>query len=505
MTFIKHLETEDNFKETENGAVALKSTTSHVLDLFALGGAMRDRSETDIVQLFSKAYAEDKLQALRVAFHLRDILEGQGERRFGRIILTYLAKIDPTTMSKNMHLIPEFGRWDDLYSFVGTSLEKAMFKFVQKQLNVDLRAERPSLLAKWLKSENASSFETKKLAKRTRLALDMTPKRYRTTLTKLRSRIDLVETKMGNGEWDTINYETIPSQAGLKYRDAFCRHDEERYNSFVNAIVEAPKEELTKSVKTFKAKTLFPYQIVDKALNSDMYDQHSINELEAYWRSLPDYLNGKEVNALVIADVSGSMCGAPLSVSISLAMYFAERNTGEFKDYFMTFSNKPELVKLVGNNVVEKAQNLNRANWDMSTNLEAALQLVLDTSVKNNLTQSELPAKLIIVSDMEFDSCVGGDGYDPYSYRNNNKVKMIFLKKMRFEFAQYGYTMPAIIFWNVNARNNTLHAAKDDRDVQLVSGLSSNTFVNLIKSVATTPYELMLEVISSERYAVVTI
>jgi len=501
MGFIDNLEKLDNFKVTENGATALKSTTSHVLDLFALGGAMRDRSEVEIIQLFSKAYAENKLQALRVAFHLRDILEGQGERRFGKIILTYLSKIDPETMAKNIHLIPEFGRYDDLYALVGTSLEKDMFKFVGKQLKKDLTSKSPSLLAKWLKSENASSYETKRLAKKTRLALEMSPKRYRTTLSKLRAKINIIETKMTKGEWNLIDYATMPSQAGLKYRNAFYRHDEERYVDFVGAIVNAPKEELTRSVKTFKAKTLYPYQIIDKALNAYDFNQRTVNELEAYWRSLPDYLNGKEVNAIVIADVSGSMTWGsasvkPMSVCISLAMYFAERNSGEFKDYFMTFSERPELQHLVGNNVVERAQNLKDAHWDGNTNLEAALQLVLDTSVENNLTQSELPSKLIIVSDMEFDNCVIG---------NNYKRKMTFLKKMRLQFAQYGYLMPSIVFWNVAARNNTIHAAKDDKDVQLVSGMSANTFVNLIKSVATTPYDLMLEVINSERYSVITI
>ena len=500
MNFIDAMEKQSNFKETENGATALESTTSKVLDLFALGGAMRGRSESDIIDLFSKAYAENKLQALKVAFHLRDIIEGQGERRFGRIVLEYLAKTDPTTLRKNMELIPEYGRWDDLYSLVGTSLEEDMFNFVRKQLNIDLRTEHPSLLAKWLKSENASSFETKKLAKRTRLALDMTPKRYRTTLSKLRKKIGIVETLITEGNFDVIDYATVPGGAGLKYRPTFYRNDEERYSAFVNKIVEAPKEELVKSVKTFKAKTLYPYQIVSKARRCHL-NQNEVNELEAYWRSLPDYLAGKEVNALVIVDTSGSMTGygdevAPIDVAISLGMYFAERNTGQFKDYFMTFSERPTLQKLVGNNIVEKARNLNQAKWQMNTNLESALETVLDTAVKNNLTQSELPAKLIIVSDMEFDSCVRGNEYGR---------KLTFLQKMRVKYSQYGYVMPSIVFWNVNARNNTIHAAKDDRDVQLISGMSANTFVNLIKSVATTPYDLMLEVVNSPRYEAIII
>lgn len=498
MNFIENMEKDLNQKRTENGALALESTTSKVLDLFALGGAMRGRTESDITRLFSEAYAENKLQALKVAFHLRDITEGQGERRFGRLILKYLGNHDAIAMSKNIALIPHFGRWDDLYALVGTKLEKDMFKFIKTQLIADLKSEHPSLLAKWLKSENASSFETKKLAKRTRLALGMSSKCYRNTLSKLRKRIDLLETKITQGDYDAIDYSTIPSQAGLKYRSAFYNHDEERYTKFVTKIVETPKELLVeKNVKTFKAKTLYPYQIVEKArLNRLAHNE--IQELEAYWRSLPDYLDGKEVNALVIVDTSGSMNRgsnkvAPIDVAISLGVYLAERNTGEFKDYFMTFSRSPQLQKVMGQDIVDKVRNLNKANWDMNTNLEKALDKVLEVAVKGNLVQSELPAKLIVVSDMEFDQCV---------YNNNEPT---FLENIRTNFALHGYTMPSIVFWNVDARNNTIHAAKNDRNVQLVSGMSANTFVNLIKSVAITPYDLMLEVINSERYSVVTI
>ena len=501
MNFIENMETQENFKQTENGAVALKSTTSHVLDLFALGGAMRGRSQTDIIQLFSKAYAENKLQALKVAFHLRDILEGQGERDFGRTILHYLADHDTRTMVKNMKLITEFGRWDDLYALVGTRLEKDMFSFIKRQINEDLKSEHPSLMAKWLKSENASALETKKLGKKTRLALGMSPKQYRLTLSTLRTRIGIIETKITNGEYD-FDYDAIPGGAGLKYRNAFYRNDEERYSAFVNAIVEAPREDIvTKAVQTFKAKTLYPYEIIRKVRNGNLA-YNEIQELEAYWRSLPDYLAGKEVNALVMVDTSGSMTWGsdnnvkPMDVAISLGMYFAERNTGQFKDYFMTFSNQPTLQKVIGADILDKVRNLECAHWQGNTNLEAGLELILNTAVKNNLPQEDIPAKLIIVSDMEFDGCV---------YGNNYNDKLTFLKKMKVRFAEQGYTMPSIVFWNVEARNNTVHAGKNERDVQLVSGMSANTFVNLIKSVATTPYELMLEVINSERYAVVKI
>lgn len=191
-----------------------------------------------------------------------------------------------------------------------------------------------------------------------------------------------------------------------------------------------------------------------------------------------------------MADVSGSMSGTPMNVSIALAMYIAERNKGAYKDHFMTFSTRPELVKIQGKNIVEKVRNISKANWDMSTNIEGALQTILDVAVDNNLPNEEVVKKLYIISDMQFDNCTRG-------------ADVHIFESMKKEFERHGYDFPNIVFWNVNAYGNQ-PMRMNDKGVQLVSGYSPSILTQLLNNDGKTPYDFMLDVINSERYAEVT-
>ena len=191
-----------NFAYTENGAVTHKTTKSDLLDMFALGGAYRNRSDEDVILMFQKAYAENPVYALKCLFYLRDVRGGQGERRFFRVAMKWLARHDKAAALRNLKLTPEFGRWDDLYLFVGTALEKDAFAFMKEQLALDVTCKTPSLLAKWLKSENTSSSESRALANKTRAAFGMSHKQYRKTLSMLRERINVLERLMsGTSSW----------------------------------------------------------------------------------------------------------------------------------------------------------------------------------------------------------------------------------------------------------------------------------------------------------------
>ncbi|PGO60705.1 DUF2828 family protein [Priestia megaterium] len=487
------LKNEFNTTTTTNGALAYKSTESKVLDLFSQGGAFRKRDDQDVKSLFSKAFNENPLLALKTLFYLRDIREGQGERRFFRTALKHLALHKPDAVEKNLHLIPTYGRWDDLLMFLETSLKDQVVALIKAQLAKDLMAKNPSLMAKWLPSENTSSPQTQKYARILSRALGLTPREYRKTLSLLRGKLDIVETKITEKRYEDIDYSKLPSRAGLILRGAFFRNDEDRYRAFLDS--------LTKGEVKVNAGALYPNDIVGKILNTTQrhfgwrstpqVTPSDIALFEGMWKNLPDFIGEKQEDSLVMADVSGSMSGTPMEVSIALAMYIAERNKGAFHNHFMTFSARPQLVEIEGSNIVEKVNNISQADWGYNTNIESALQTILDVAVANNLPSNEVVKKLYIISDMQFDTATRG-------------TRVNIFKDMEAKFNSYGYEFPNIVFWNVDAHSNT-PMKMNDQGVQLVSGFSPSILTQLLNADGKTPYDLMLDVIESERYEAVTV
>lgn len=339
-----------------------------------------------------------------------------------------------------------------------------------------------SLIGKWLPSLNASSYKTKKYAKIIQTSLGLTPREYRKLLSRLRKAISIVETKLTEKNYEAIDYSKIPSKASMKYRQAFFRNDQERYTAFLDS--------LSKGEVKVNAKTLYPNDIVGKILNSWGTSEQDIKLFEGQWANLPNFIGDKNENSLVMADVSVSMSGEPMNVAIALAMYIAERNKGAYHNYFMTFSSMPELVKIQGSNIVEKVRNISRAHWEMDTNIEKALKTILDVAVKNKLPNDEVVKKLYIISDMQFNRCVEGAN------------KNIF-HNLKLKFERHGYDFPNIVFWNVRAYGNQ-PMTMNELGVQLVSGYSPSILTQLLNSDGKTPYDFMLEVINSERYAEVT-
>lgn len=489
--FVSALKQENNYTITERGAVALKSTNSALVDLFGQIGAMRNRTDADIESTFSKAFAEDRLLATKMAFYARNIRGGLGERRAARIIFRFLAKLYPDIMKKNIQYIPLFGRYDDLYEFIGTPIEEDMWQLIRQQWKLDIQNmnnNKPvSLMAKWLKSINTSSKESTKLGKLTAKKLGLTEKQYRKTLSMLRSYLDIVEVKMSNNRWEQIEYAHVPSRAMAIYRNAFRRHDEERFEEYIEAVSEGRAK--------INSSTLFPYDIMERmglryAYSDYLYFENYDQILEEQWKSLPNYVEG-EHNILVMADTSGSMQGRPLATSVGLAIYFAERNKGVFKDIFMTFSSKPSLVKLTGNTLYEKIQCI--PSIIENTNLEAGLKLILDTAIRHNLSQEDMPKSLIIISDMEFDDA---------TYRTDRET---FYETMKNMYCQYGYNIPNIVFWNVDSRHNNFQVTSKYRGVQLASGQSPSVFKSILQNIGKTPYEAMIDTLNDSMYDCITI
>lgn len=494
--FLNGLSNATNFTYTENGAVTHKTTKSDLLDMFAMGAAMRNRSDSDVILMFRKAYTENPMYALKCLFYIRDVRGGQGERRFFRVVMKDLASWDTEAALRNLRYVPEFGRWDDLYVFVGTPLESAAFNLMKEQLALDMDCKTPSLLAKWMKSENTSSNESRRLANITRKAMGMTHKQYRKTLSVLRTRINVLERLMSENRWDEIEFDKIPSKAGMIYKNAFARHDLQRANSEKN--VQTYEEFARDTTKKVNAKTLYPYECVHEAVNAvcgyRTADETNRLMINKYWDNLEDYFKGASLNALAVVDTSGSMRGTPIEVAISLGMYCAEKAQGPFAGHYVSFSSRPQLIRVEGTDFCDKVRRIWRTNLCENTNIEATFDLLLNTAITNRCSQDELPQNIIVISDMEFDQARGC-----YWYSTRETVsKETLMEGISRKWAEAGYKMPHLIFWNVNARQNNIPMIGNG-PISFVSGFSPSIFQTIMTG--KTGYELMMETLNKERYA----
>lgn len=479
MSFLNQLEKETSKTLTENGGAAYSTTLNANLDFFALGGAKRGNI-ADVVDLFNKAYKEDKQLAIRTLFYLRDIKQGQGERDIFRYCLNYLNLNDLDTLTKIVKFVPEYGRWDDILPYYEVD---AVVELVKTTLLLDMansiKGKNISLLAKWMPSINASSKQTRYLAQKWIKVLDSTNKDYRKNLSELRKYIDVLEVKMSSKRWDEIDYSKVPSQAFSRHIKSFYRNDGERIKEHFNKV--------EKGEAKLNTSTLYCYEIARGIRQCPKEQQQAFNLL---WKELPDFTNNE--NALVVADVSGSMTGTPMDVSVSLAVYFAERNKGLFANKFMLFSNNPILITIPEGELIDKLKHVEYTDisWYRGTNLQAVFDTILEAAVKSNASQEELPSKIYIITDMEFDTCTDDD-------------KETVFENAKRKFSEKGYNLPHVIFWNADSRQNTLPVTMYDNNVTLISGASQNAFKFAVEDLS--PIEFMLSVVNSDRYSNIVI
>ncbi len=486
--FAAALENESRWTLTENGAVALNTTGEACLDLFSTIGALRNTDDIRVCRLFEEAYQEDSLLATKILFYSRDVRGGLGERKTFRTILRYAADKHPEAIKWNIPLIGFYGRFDDLYSLVGTGLEDDMWKYMKSLFisDLDLMANNQScsLLAKWIKTPDASSANTRALGILTAKKLGYSVYDFKRLLRKLRKYIDVLEAKMSTGRWSEINYEAVPSRAMMLYRHAFGRHDFEGFGKYLKSV--------EKGEATIHASTLYPYDLVEKVFEY-RWDGATIKEdpvVEAQWKALPNYVE-PGTNAIVIADTSGSMDGRPMNSALGLAIYFAERNTGAYHNLFMSFSIDSKVHRLKGDTLVQKLQSIDMNDWGGNTNLKRAFERVLNIATKNQIPAEEMVKSIIVISDMEIDYCGDKD--------------WTFYDQMKQMYADAGYEIPNIIFWNVESRHDVFHADSNRKGVQLVSGQSASTFQQLVGSIGMAPVEMMLKVINGGRYELIKI
>ena len=482
MSFMYALEKQLNSTETTNGAKAFKSTLDLNVDLF--GKISASRSDADsIVPLYLRALEEDPETALRILFNSRDIRGGQGERNvFRHLLLNTPFEI----REKIIPLIPIYGRWDDLFVLDGCIDWNRVVDFVISKLNHDNdpETEHPSLLAKWMPSINASSKKTKALGKQFAKRMNLSEKEYRVMLSNLRKKIDLVEHKMCSNNWSEIEYSKVPSKAGLMYRKSFIKHDLDRYNQFMLSAVKLENK--------VNASALYPYEIAEKVTKAYTHvDPTEELVLQAFWQNLPDYMDGKSFKGLVVADTSGSMTSTignvkPIDVSISLAIYIAERNAGVWKNKFITFSENPEMQTIIGDTIVDKIKNLSKADWGYNTDLIAVFKSILKAAKADSVAPEDMPEKIFIISDMQFDQACN----------SNTRTNFEQIKK---NYAKYNYKMPDLIFWNVNGSANvpmTIH----DTGTCLVSGCSPSILSAVLSGEVISPIDILKQAVYTERY-----
>lgn len=479
-----------NWTKTENQAVVKSTTGSSLLNLFARIGGMRNATESEITRMWQDARRENKELADNLILYTRSIRDGGiGERRIGRILLKEIAKTEPDKVSRNLSTIVNAGRWDDLYCLEGTKVWTDVLAFLEKQLKediVNMAAEKPiSLLAKWLKSENTSSRESRRIAKEIRTSFGLTERKYRKTLSALRRYLNVVEKKMSAQEFGAIDYEKVPSLAMTRYRSAFGKHDYERFNSYIQSV--------TKGEAKINSSVLYPYDIIRPYVREcndsgwrkptpPTYDA----VLEEQWKALPNYVEG-DFDVLVMPDVSGSMNYdnyTPLATATSLAIYFAERNKGAYHGLVMAFTDKPCLYDLDSNDSVATRTGIVNSHTGYNTNLEGAFAAVLEQGKKCH----DVPRALVVISDGEIDSFL----------RRNNIDTLI--TKWERQFAMAGLDFPKVIMWNVNSSNNHFLEDLNNPNISFISGSSAATFKELTTLITKDAYTAMVEILSKPAF-----
>lgn len=478
MNFINGFKRESSKKLSQNGAEAYSSTGSNVLNLFSSVGNLRNVSDEDIRKKFLSSYAENPKLTSNIVLYTRSIRDGcggLGERRVGRILLQELSKVEPQTIINNFKKIVDIGRFDDLYSFISTPVEKDMWNFIREcwaKDTINMRANKPiSLMAKWLKSVNTSSEESRQLGRKTARELGLPESTYRKCLSAFRKYLNVLEVKMSAKEWGAIEYSQVCSLAMNKYRTAFYNHDEERFQQYI--------EEVKNGNNKINSSVLYPHDIVRKFFKDDF-----TNVEEAQWKALPNYVEGNQ-DILCLCDVSGSMMSPdyiPISASIGLGIYFAERNQGAYKNLYLTFTDDCNFIEIdPTESLYQKIQTVRSAGIGYSTNLDLAFSRIFEVAKRTN----DVPQALIVLSDMEINNYVGQETCS-------------IVEKWEQKYEEIGLKMPKLILWNLESGDGINKTYLDqfyNPNISYISGYSSSTFSNMCTLMNYSAYEAMEKIL----------
>ena len=508
----KMKDVKENVSITENGMEGYKHT-DHALVDFNFKVASYRTNKGQAVTDFNKVLKEGEKYTLKYMMYLRDAREGLGERDLFKTAMLELLKSNVSDKDEIVYTLiaqtPEYGRWDDLWVLLDTSYKADVIAAVKAQLAADMKklveakgehTESISLLGKWMPSENASSRETKRLAHLFISELGATPRSYRKMLSALRGKLNVVETLACANEWEKIDYNTVPSKANLKYKNAFLAHDEERRRTFLSKAIAGDKE-----VKVHMA-VAFPHEIVHKYTQGGSYVRGGYDQsLEAYWKNLKPCVGLKDT--IVVRDGSGSMtCRVggtdvtAMDISTALAVYCSQYLSGSFKNKFITFSSQAQLVDLSGCGSLQTKLQKTYGHGDCSTtNIQGVFELILKTAWESNMKPEDMPSTVLIISDMEFNPAANYvRGYYDYNRPPMNAESNVF-KTMDAKFKAAGYQLPKLAFWNVNSRTCTIPCKYNENGVLLISGFSQNV-LSMVMNGKTDPYDALIEELNKARY-----
>lgn len=465
---------------TENGGVTFNTSADSNVDLFFKIGAMRKQPVERLHQMFAKAFGENPYIATRILLWARDVRGGAGERKVFRDILQWLEVNDKDVLSLVLPKIPELGRWDDLLVFKTKEFKDKAFSIYEAALRA-----RNGLAAKWMPRERSANAA---IAHELREFLGLTPRQYRKVAVQL---TDVVENKMCAKDWESINYSHVPSLAQARYKKAFLKHDADRYNQYGKDLVKAitNPEQAVPGVK-INAGAVYPYDVIKGVVPGvGLRPGTNGDVIRAQWAALPNYMGEKSI--LPVIDVSGSM-HSPVSgsttcmdVAVSLGLYMATKNKGDFNNMFMTFSTSPDLVALKGDDIISHINQISTAHWSMSTDIGAAFARILAHARTNRVAAEDMPEFIVVLSDMEFNG-----GYNSQTAYENYKS----------QFAAAGYRAPQIIWWNIQSRQDQSPVKFDQSGTAMVSGFSPSIVKNILGGVGISPIDMMLKVVMDPKY-----
>lgn len=483
-TFIDAMKQHDtNVTFTDNGAVSYKSTTSGLLDYFANFAQYRNESENNILALFLKAFNEDRTNALRLLFYSRSPRNGQGEKRVFQTIIKYLAIHYSEWMLENLDNIIKFGYYKDLYVLSDTFMwNKIVVFWTNKIKDGDLLAakyaptETQSVKNKDSKNKHVGDFVYALYDN----DVPTNYKKYRKLISSMRANANIVERLMSTNQWTKINYEAVPGVAHKRYNEAFAKRDAERYAAYLLQVKLGNKK--------INASVLNPVELVHKYRGDGLWETN--NTLELLWKALPDYFVDSKRTIIPVLDCSGSMSSGlkinPIDAAIGLGIYCMQHNTSEaYKNKYITFSDSAQFYELSDTTLNRQIKEIDDHGEVANTNLQKVFDLILGVAIKNNLTQTDLPTDIMIISDMQFDQGCKHNDLTNYQVAQN-------------KFNSHGYELPTIWFWNVDDTPTDMPVLAHTPKTYLLSGYSPSVIKTILTNTVTTPYDLMMAVCHCE-------
>ena len=491
--------------KTENGALSFSTSGTKCLDFFTL--AVRNIELKQLLDLFDQSFDEDPEMTLKILFNLRDISRprkgqsarpGKGERHISRILFAYLKIVYPDIYKELVPEIVDLGSWKDLLviseiasryhkSNSVASLEIELFAdqlLCDRQNLFEYESKAPiSLAAKWAPTEKSHfdhhpMFFSKMLSQN----MGLSRGKYRKEISKIRQHLNILERNLATGHEELIEFGKLSSVAHRKSRNLFQREtnakgDTSEKRAELMKRYKEYLEGLKKGTEKINATGTQPHELVCHYLYGREYDE----TIEQLWNKLMNTTseNNMMKSTMAVVDVSGSMNGTPMSVSIALGIVVSLLTQGSFNRKLITFSEIPQWFDLQGESLEDMVKNLQHMKWGYNTNIMAIFDLILSHAKTYNLLPQQMVKTLFIFTDMQFDQAT----------QSNKKT---IYEEVKDKYADAGYDVPYIIFWNLRSGTSTaLPVMSYTPGVALVSGFSDSLISSILESGIVSPIEVL--------------